>query len=494
MSQHVAPVTFRQTTRMSVGRDRLLNLIEISVDPFALGFSLWGLTLIIDKQLAAQHVILAVIVFSLTFPGPSYLAKSPGSVIRHIILSWFTIFGLLFVFGFASGYLSYFNTDLLMVWCGVAPACQLTGHFALRAAAPAIIELQGDRKLAVIAGMNEQGLELERRLAGDPYSRVQVLGFFDDRDDERVKGNRNHSPLGKISALPSFVSKHQVDLIYVSLPMASQPRILALLDGLRDTTASIYFVPDIFVTDLIQGRVDSVSGLPVVAVCESPFSGFGGLLKRASDVLLSLLILALIAAPLLVIAIAVKLSSPGPVIFRQRRYGADGREITVYKFRTMTTCEDGPTIRQARKEDSRITPLGRWLRRFSLDELPQFFNVVLGEMSLVGPRPERPELIARFREDWRGYMLRQHVKAGITGKAFVVDTSRNGLGPDPDNQWCNPPGRAPGAAKPPFRGRGRPRTPATRASPSERRFRPPAGDRPLMTSAGRSVGSTYRLP
>jgi putative colanic acid biosynthesis UDP-glucose lipid carrier transferase len=295
----------------------------------------------------------------------------------------------------------------------------LTAHFLLRAVAPAIIELQGDRKRAVMAGMNEQGLELARRLVDDPYSRVKVVGFFDDRGDERVKRNGGYSLLGNISAMPAFVRKHQVELIYISLPMASQPRILALLDGLRDTTASIYFVPDIFVTDLIQGRVDSVSGLPVVAVCESPFTGFGGVIKRVSDIVLSLLILALIAVPLLIIALAVKWSSPGPAIFRQRRYGVDGCEIIVYKFRTMTVAEDGPTIQQARESDVRVTLLGRWLRKFSLDELPQFFNVLQGRMSIVGPRPHAVAHNEMYRKLIKGYMVRHKVKPGITGWAQV---------------------------------------------------------------------------
>lgn len=419
MSQHVAPVTFRTATRMPVGRDQLLNLIEISLDPFALVLSLWAVTLLIDTMLAPQHVILAVIVFSLTFPGPSYLAKSPGSVARHIFLSWLALFGLLFIFGYASAYLNYFNTDLLLVWCGVAPASQLTGHFLLRLIAPAIIELQGDRKRAVVAGMNEQGLELARRLADDPYSRVRVVGFFDDRGDERVKPGDEYSLLGKIAGLAGFARDNQIELIYISLPMASQPRILSLLDGLRDTTASIYFVPDIFVTDLIQGRVGSVSGLPVVAVCESPFSGFGGLLKRASDVVIALLVLALVSVPMLIIALAVKWSSPGPVIFSQRRYGVDGREINVYKFRTMTVSEDGPTIQQARKEDTRVTPLGRWLRKFSIDELPQFFNVLQGRMSVVGPRPHAVAHNELYRKLIKGYMVRHKVKPGITGWAQV---------------------------------------------------------------------------
>jgi putative colanic acid biosynthesis UDP-glucose lipid carrier transferase len=225
--------------------------------------------------------------------------------------------------------------------------------------------------------------------------------------------------LGKISTLPGYARANQIELIYISLPMASQPRILSLLDALRDTTASIYFVPDIFVTDLIQGRMDSVSGLPIVAVCESPFSGFGGLIKRASDILLSLLILALIAVPLLIIALAVKWSSPGPIIFKQRRYGVDGKEITVYKFRTMTVSEDGPTIRQARKEDTRMTPLGRWLRKFSLDELPQFFNALQGSMSIVGPRPHAVAHNEMYRKLIKGYMVRHKVKPGITGWAQV---------------------------------------------------------------------------
>jgi len=208
-------------------------------------------------------------------------------------------------------------------------------------------------------------------------------------------------------------------VIYLSLPMASQKRILTLLDGLRDTTSSIYFAPDTFVTDLIQGRVDSVGGMPVVAVCETPFTGLNWVFKRGSDIVLSLLILTLISPLLLFIALCVKLTSRGPVIFRQRRYGLDGSEIIVYKFRSMTVMDDGDEIRQAQKHDERLTPIGAFLRKTSLDELPQFFNVLQGRMSIVGPRPHAVAHNEMYRKLIKGYMLRHKVAPGITGWAQI---------------------------------------------------------------------------
>jgi putative colanic acid biosynthesis UDP-glucose lipid carrier transferase len=210
-----------------------------------------------------------------------------------------------------------------------------------------------------------------------------------------------------------------VDLIYITLPMASQPRILKLLDELRDTTTSIYFTPDIFLYDLIQARMDSIGGIPVVAVCETPFWGVNSLIKRTSDLALASVILALIAPLMLAIAIGVRVTSPGPALFKQRRYGVDGREIVVYKFRTMTVLEDGATIRQATRDDPRVTRLGAFLRKYSLDELPQFINVLQGRMSVVGPRPHAVAHNELYRKLIKSYMIRHKVKPGITGWAQV---------------------------------------------------------------------------
>jgi putative colanic acid biosysnthesis UDP-glucose lipid carrier transferase len=414
-----SPAAFREAGRMALGRGRLLNVLEMALEPLALVASLWSVALALEGRLAAPHMILAVVVFSLTFPSEARLSQSRGRVIVNILTGWLALAALLLLFGHVSGYLEYFDRHTLITWAWVAPWCQLGAHLLLRAAVPALRTFQGPPKSAVLAGMNASGLELARRLSGDIYSDIRVAGFVDDRAPRRLEGGADYPLLARIEELPELVKRNRIDVVYLALPMVSAPRVLALLDALRDTTASVYFVPDMFVTDLIQGRVDSVSGMPILGVFDSPFSGTSGLIKRASDVVLAVLILILLSPLLALLALLVKLSSPGPAIFRQRRYGLAGEEIVVYKFRTMTVTEDGDSISQCRKGDERVTPLGAFLRRTSLDELPQFINVLQGRMSIVGPRPHAVAHNELYRKLIKGYMQRHKVRPGLTGWAQV---------------------------------------------------------------------------
>jgi putative colanic acid biosynthesis UDP-glucose lipid carrier transferase len=410
---------FRRASTLTIGRDNLLDIAEALLEPLALVVSLWMVTVYFEGELLPQYLILSVVLFALTFPGSARLDQPFWQAARNIVVGWVLLAALLMLLGYASRYLRIFPKNLVLTFLWVAPLSQIAAHLLIRVLAPFFSEVDGNSRPTVIVGMNDQGLALARRLSESSYGSTYLLGFFDDRKTDRLNSDEMFPLLGRIADLAPFIKTRHVQTIYISLPMASQPRILDLLDDMRDTTASIYFVPDFFVTDLIQGRIDMVCGMPVVAVCETPFRGADGLVKRVSDIVLSVFILLLISPLFIAISLAVKMTSPGPVIFKQRRYGLDGAEILVYKFRSMTVCEDGESIRQAQKGDNRITPLGAFLRRTSLDELPQFLNVLQGRMSIVGPRPHAVAHNELYRKIIKGYMVRHKVRPGITGWAQV---------------------------------------------------------------------------
>jgi putative colanic acid biosynthesis UDP-glucose lipid carrier transferase len=351
----------------------------------------------------------------------SWRTVSAEREILCTLLTWVLTCPLLFGVGALAGYAHDFSLRLLLAW-GVAGAMMVTvTRMTLRTVLRTIWARGYHVRRFAVVGVNQLGFELVRSIEASPELGLKFAGFYDDRPDDRLPpipeglGPR----CGDLAKLLDATREGHVDTVYLTFPMRAEARLRKILEQLSDTTASVYIVPDFFVFELLHSRWTNINGLPAVSVFESPFYGVDGLVKRGLDLAVSSVLLALAALPMAAIALAVKLSSPGPVFFRQKRYGLDGREIQVWKFRTMRVCEDGAVVTQATKDDARVTRVGAFLRRSSLDELPQLFNVLEGNMSLVGPRPHASIHNEAFRKRIHGYMLRHKVKPGITGLAQV---------------------------------------------------------------------------
>jgi putative colanic acid biosynthesis UDP-glucose lipid carrier transferase len=252
------------------GSFSLPSLAESALDPLLALLLLFAAAYGFGIAPDGPYVILALLTFSLSFPGDIYLFAGPGEMVRKTLLNWLVIAAILLVLGYVTGYLGYFAPPVLVTWLLATPLALVAAHAAARVLLPRWMSSEGARRRAVIVGGNETALQLARTFGENSCLGVRVLGFFDDRSGERLPDLESLHILGEMHELAAFARGNAVDHIYIALPMVSQPRILQLLDELKDTTASVFFVPDLFVTDLIQGRVDNVGGIPVVAVCDHP--------------------------------------------------------------------------------------------------------------------------------------------------------------------------------------------------------------------------------
>ena len=371
---------------------------------------------------SAAIVIVSVLCLVLVQPPrevSSELSSTRLADIADVILRWMMMLLVLLAVGYVTKTFTVYPRRILLTWAAATPVALIAVTLAMQEVKQRFLINALETRNAIIVGYNTTSFELARRLQSNPGMRVELAGFFDDRSKDRLGMDAETKLVGSLTDMSQYVKENRTDVIFIALPIRHVKRVMDLLDDLRDTTASIYYVPDIFVSNLIQARPSEIHGIPVVAMLETPFFGYRGVVKRVTDVGFSALILLLLLPLLALIALAIGLSSRGPIIFTQRRYGLDGKEIGVYKFRTMRVTEDGAQIRQASKTDSRITPVGRVLRRLSLDELPQLINVLQGRMSLVGPRPHAVAHNEEYRKLIKGYMVRHKVLPGITGLAQI---------------------------------------------------------------------------
>jgi len=371
------------------------------------------------RALAVLSGTLSLLILQVRRNGRPLMMTHPVRIGLQLLLRWLAIVLMLL----AAGYLTQFNTsfarNVMVTWIVLVPMTVIPVALLLHMERRRITMSRENVRSAVILGYAPHSRKLADQLKAHPEMCTRMLGFFDDRGPERLGAMNDYALLGGLADLPDYVRTHNVDVIFIAMPIRHLDRVMNLLDDLHDSTASIYYVPDVFVFDLIQSRSGDILGTPVVSLCETPFYGFRGVLKRCTDITFTLAGMIAVLPVMLLLALLIRVTSRGPVIFKQRRYGLDGHEIVVYKFRSMYVAEDGDEIWQATRDDPRITPIGKILRSYSLDELPQFINVLQGRMSLVGPRPHAVAHNEQYRRLIKGYMMRHKVLPGITGLAQV---------------------------------------------------------------------------
>lgn len=371
------------------------------------------------------QILLAVLVFHWLGEYHQIYGSWRGETIPRELVKVFNYWALTFVILLSVDYLLLNHADMpdnaQMTWFASVLAVLCGYRLLIRSALHGLRRRGFNTRRVAIVGTGQVGTRLASSISSAPWMGLRLLGFYDL--PKAVSGATENAldiaVLGDLEQLVEDARQGRIDKVYITLPLTAQPHLHDLVKGLSDTTASVYLIPDVFMFDLLHARSESINGLASISIFDSPMDGAWSLVKRVEDIVLSSVILSMIALPLLLIAIAIKLTSPGPVLFRQRRYGLDGRPIMVWKFRSMSVQENGDVVTQATRNDARITPLGAFLRRTSLDELPQFFNVLRGDMSIVGPRPHAVAHNEQYRKQVSGYMLRHKVKPGITGWAQI---------------------------------------------------------------------------
>lgn len=351
----------------------------------------------------------------------SWRGQTMGAEFQAIIYTWVGMTLCLLMLGYATKTSATYSRLTVGTWLLITPFILLVVRYCVRSLLRHFRKQGYNVRCIAIVGIDEVAQYLAREISEQSWMGLRIEGFYDNRAELRSKPDPalDINVIGRFDDLVAAAKANQYDAIYIALPMRAEKIINKLVNELSDSSVPVHIVPDLFTFNLITSRSTQIGRIPILSIYESPFDEMGAIIKRCEDILLGSLILSVIAIPMLLIAIGIKLTSSGPIIFRQRRYGMGGEEIVMWKFRSMTVCEDGDDVPQAKKGDARVTPLGAFLRRTSLDELPQFFNVLQGSMSIVGPRPHAVAHNELYREKIEGYMLRHLVKPGITGWAQV---------------------------------------------------------------------------
>ena len=384
----------------------------------------------LDDWALPERYVLAIFGMSFVcatlFPFVGLYAPQRGVTlfeeVRRLVHGWLLLAATWSTFLF----LSKTGADFSRVWSIYWIVAGFLVHAAARGAIRVTLRTLRSRgynvRRMVIVGAGHLGREIAARIRRTPWSGLALRGFYDHDRALAERTIEGVPVIGDVDRVLRDLDHGGIDQVWIALPLRAEARVRSLLEALRRHSVQVRFVPDIFNFTLLHHSMTEIAGLPVINLTDSPLDGPNLVLKQVEDVVLSLVILVVASPLMLAIAIGVKLSSPGPVFYRQERVTWNGQRFRILKFRTMPIGSEntsGPIW--SRHDEPRATRFGAFLRRTSLDELPQFINALRGEMSVVGPRPERPEFVERFKQEIPGYMQKHLVKAGITGWAQVND-------------------------------------------------------------------------
>ncbi|WP_420468475.1 undecaprenyl-phosphate glucose phosphotransferase [Panacagrimonas sp.] len=389
--------------------------------------TLWLIARLLGQAFDTQYQLMALLMSATGFVVlgrydllTPWMPGRQGSVGTRLYWAWVVMVGVLLLIGFLTQYSIHFSRRVLLLWFVSTPVALLIVHKLAVALAQRFLPHIVRRRTAVVVFVNDSARSLSRNLQNSRA--FELVGFFEDREIERIGGPlEGVSYLGRARDTAQYVRDHAIDVVFIVLPDDGARRALNLLEDLGNTTASVYYVPDFMIINLFEAQIREIEGVTVLEVAETPFYGADGILKQLFDFVFAATLLILLAPLMIVVAALIKLTSPGPVIFKQRRYGLNGQRFHIYKFRSMHVGEVNrdPDMQQATRQDPRITAIGRFIRRTSIDELPQFFNVLRGDMSVVGPRPHTVAHNEYYRLAVKRYMVRHKVKPGLTGWAQV---------------------------------------------------------------------------